>query len=304
MARNLPILVVQAPPRPPNVKIQVFENELEELLADFRNTKLVVYPEIHLCGVSGTPDQRAEQLEGAAQPMNGRRINRLSGIAKKFNIWLIPGTVCERGEDGALYNTLPVFSPDGKLVTSYRKCFPWRPYEPYEPGDKFVVFDIPNIGRIGLAICYDIWFPEVVRHLAWMGAEVIINPAQTSTSDRAQERILIQANSIFNQVFMVSVNAAAPVGTGQSMITDPEGNIRTEARSESPTILTDVLNLDAVSRVHKYGTAGINRLWHQFKEDDTPLQMPLYGGQIDPKTWTPKKENLTTEDLKKNPNLV
>ena len=299
MSRNLPILVVQAPPRTPNIKIQVFENELEELLADFHQTKLVIYPEIHLCGVSGTPDQRAEQLEGAAQAMDGPRISRLSEIAKKFKIWLIPGTVCERGEDGALYNTAPVFSPDGKLVAAYRKCFPWRPYEPYKPGDKFVVFDIPEIGRIGLAICYDIWFPEVVRHLAWMGAEVIINPAQTSTNDRAQERILLRANSIFNQVYMVSVNAAAPIGTGQSMITDPEGNIRAESPSESPAILTDVLNLDEVSRVREYGTAGINRLWSQFREDDSPLRMPLYNGQIDPMSWTPGNNRGET-DGKKN----
>lgn len=299
MSRNLPILVVQAPSQTPNIRIQIFENELEELLADFHQTKLVVYPEIHLCGVSGTPDQRAEQLEGAAQPMDGPRISRLGGIAKKFKVWLIPGTVCERGADGALYNTAPVFSPDGKLVAAYRKCFPWRPYEPYKPGDRFVVFDIPEIGRIGLAICYDIWFPEVVRHLAWMGAEVIINPAQTSTNDRAQERILLRANSIFNQVYMVSVNAAAPVGTGQSLITDPEGNIRAESPSESPSILTDVLNLDEVSRVREYGTAGINRLWSQFREDDSPLKMPLYNGQIDPMSWTPGKNRGET-DRKKN----
>lgn len=298
MARYLPILVVQAPPRPPNTKLQVFENELEELLADFRNTTLVVYPEIHLCGVSGTPDQRAEQLEGAAQPLDGPRIRRLANIAKRFGIWLIPGTVCERGQDGYLYNTAPVFSPTGELVAAYRKCFPWRPYEPYRPGDRFVVFDIPDIGRIGLAICYDIWYPEVVRQLAWMGAEVIINPAQTSTCDRAQERVLIRANSIFNQVFMVSVNAAAPVGTGQSLITDPEGNIRTQSPSEAPAILTDVLNLDDVTRVRTYGTAGLNRLWSQFRDDDPPLRLPLYEGQITPSRWAAGlagKEALRTD---------
>ncbi len=170
----------------------------------------------------------------------------------------------------------------------YRKYFPWRPYEPYRPGDEFTVFDIPDIGRIGLAICYDIWFPEVVRHLAWMGAEVVINPAQTSTFDRPQEKILLQANSIFNQIFIVSVNAAAPAGTGQSMVTDPEGNIRTKAPSESPAVLTDVLNLDEVERVRSYGTAGINCLWHQFKPGDRSLELPLYEGRIDPDRWLPE----------------
>jgi len=293
MARLLPILLVQASSRPPDVDLQVFEDELADLLADFRNTKLVVYPEIHLCGAYGTPAQRAEQLAGAAQPMDGPRIKRLGSIARRLGIWLAPGTVCERARDGSLYNTAIVLSPDGKLVATYRKCFPWRPYEPYRPGQKFTVFDIPEIGRIGVAICYDIWFPEVVRHLAWMGAEVVINPAQTSTIDRPQEQILLQANSIFNQVFMVSVNAAAPAGTGQSLVTDPEGNIRTKAPSESPTVLTDVLNLDEVDRVREYGTAGINRLWHQFKTDDKPLELPLYNGRIDPGSWS---SNFTAAD--------
>jgi len=286
MHRSLPILAVQAPPRSPDTKIQVFEDEIKELLADFSNTKLVIYPEIHLCKASGTPKQRAEQLEAAAQPLDGPRGKRLAGIAKKLGIWLIPGTVCERGRDGFLYNTAPVYSPDGELVAAYRKCFPWRPYEPYKPGDEFVVFEMPGIGKIGLAICYDIWFPEVVRHLAWMGAEVIINPAQTSTCDRAQERVLVQANSIFNQVFIISVNAAAPVGTGQSMITDPEGNIRAECPSESPNILTDVINLDEVSRVRTYGTAGLNRMWNQFKKEDAPIKLPLYDGRMDPVRWS------------------
>ena len=290
MARLLPILMVQAPSRLPDDDLRSFNDELGELLADFQNTRLVVYPEIHLCGVSGTPTQRTEQLEKAAQPINGPRINQLGDIARKFNIWLIPGTFCERAQDGSLYNTAIVFAPDGKIVAKYRKCFPWRPYEPYRPGEQFTVFDIPEIGCVGLAICYDIWFPEVVRHLAWMGAEVVINPAQTSTIDRPQEILLLQANSIFNQVFMVSVNAASPAGTGQSLITDPEGNIRTKSPSESPTILTDVINFDEVTRVRRYGTAGLNRMWHQFKAGDRPIRLPLYEGWIDPSRWSPARE--------------
>jgi len=295
MARLLPILLVQAPSRSPGDDLQVFENELAELLADFQNTHLVVYPEIHLCRASGTPDRRAEQLAGAAQPLDGPRTRRLGHIARKLGIWLIPGTVCERARDGSLYNTAIVLSPAGSVAATYRKCFPWRPYEPYRPGAQFTVFDIPQIGRIGLAICYDIWFPEVVRHLAWMGAEVIINPAQTSTIDRPQEKILLQANSIFNQVFMASVNAAAPAGTGQSIVTDPEGNIRTQAPSESPAVLTDVLNLDEVDRVRQYGTAALNRPWSQFEPNDQPLELPLYRGRIDPGRWSPKLAGMDCE---------
>jgi predicted amidohydrolase len=219
--------------------------------------------------------------------MSGRRIAELGELAGDLGIWLVPGSVCERGPGGELFNTAPVFSPEGRLVASYRKVFPWRPREPYDPGDRFVVVDLPGTGRIGLSICYDAWFPEVARHLAWMGAEVIVNPVLTTTADRAQELVLARANAIVNQVFVVSVNTAGPVGTGRSLVVDPEGLVRTEAPGDGTTVLTDVLDLDHVTRVRTYGTAGLSRMWDQFKDTDAPLELPLYDGRIDPRTWRP-----------------
>lgn len=291
MSRYLPILLIQEPSRPPetDADLQGLEAELVEHLSDFSagsdQPPMVVYPEIYLCGVSGTPEQRRAQLEAAAEPMDGPRSRHLARIARKLGIWLLPGTVAERGEDGHLYNTAPVFSPEGERVAAYRKCFPWRPYEPYRPGDRFEVFEIPGVGKVGLAICYDIWFPEVVRQLAWLGAEVIINQAATSTCDRNQEQVLVRANAIFNQVFMVSANAAAPSGEGRSLIADPEGGVRTRIPGSGPGILTDVLNLEEVDRVRRFGTAGLNRMWSQFRDEDPVLELPMYEGRIDPQKW-------------------
>ncbi|MCH4812943.1 carbon-nitrogen hydrolase family protein [Vreelandella neptunia] len=262
---------------------------LSDFGADFEQPRMVVYPELHLCGATGTPEQRKEQLEAAAEPIDGTRHQHLSRVARNLGVWLLPGTVCERGEDGHLYNTAPVYSPEGERVAAYRKCFPWRPYEPYQPGDRFEVFEVPGIGRVGLAICYDIWFPEMVRQLAWLGAEVIINQVATTTCDRAQEQILVQANAIFNQVYMVSANAATPSGEGQSLIVDPEGRIRARMPGATSGILTDVLNLDEVERVRTFGTAGLNRMWSQFRADDPVLELPMYEGHIDPRKWRERR---------------
>jgi predicted amidohydrolase len=109
-----------------------------------------------------------------------------------------------------------------ELAASYRKVFPWRPYERW--GGSFVVADMAGFGRVGLSICYDSWFPEVARHLAWMGAEVILNPTLTPTADRAQELVLARAQAITNQVYVVGVNAAAPTARGRSLLVDPKGN--------------------------------------------------------------------------------
>ena len=89
-------------------------------------------------------------------------------------MWLVPGSVYERGEGELVHNTCLVLSPEGELVASYRKVFPWQPHESSAPGDRFVTFDIPDVGRLGLSICYDGSFPETCRQLAWMGAEVVL----------------------------------------------------------------------------------------------------------------------------------
>lgn len=286
MSKFLSILAMQTTSIDSENNLECFELELTDLLADFQHTSMVIYPEFHLCRTSGTPKQRKEQYRSMAEPLDSKKVKRLGEIAKKLGIWLLPGTICEKGEGDSMYNTAIVFSPEGNLVAAYRKCFPWRPYEPHTPGGQFVTFDIPDIGRIGLAICYDIWFPEAVRELAWLGADVIINQVQTSTCDREQEHILVRANAIANQVYIVSVNAAKPAGVGRSLIVDPEGNIRTQSLSGGTDYITDVLNLDEVARVREYGTAGLNRLWKQVREDDPEISLSVYEGKINPKLWS------------------
>lgn len=281
MDRVLPIAAVQAAPFPLSESLNPFAESVTEVTRSFPQTRLVVYPELHLFGGAGR-----EKWQASAESLDGPRGQMLAQLAGDLGVWLVPGSLCERGPAGQLFNTAVVFSPGGQLAASYRKIFPWRPYEPFDPGDRFVVFDIPGIGRAGFSICYDAWFPEVTRHLAWLGAEVVLNLVKTTTVDRAQEVVLARANAIVNQVFMVSVNCAGPVGTGQSLIVDPEGLVRASAGGEA-TVLTDVLDLGHVARVRQYGTAGLTRPWSQFQAGDAPLELPLYGGRIDPERWRP-----------------
>lgn len=107
------------------------------------------------------------------------------------------------------------------------------------------MFDIPGTGRVGLSICYDAWFPETTRQLAWMGAELVLN----------------RANAIANQVFVASVNAAAPTGVGCSLLADPQGTVRSAAPDANAIRLTDVIDLDEVTNVRTSGTCGLNRVW-------------------------------------------
>jgi formamidase len=80
---------------------------------------------------------------------------------------------------------------------------------------------------------------------------------------------MARANAIFNQIYVVSLNAGSPAGLGRSVIVDPEGLVRLQA-GDGEEVLTDVLDLDAVTRVRKFGTAGVSRIWEQAKRSLEP----------------------------------
>ncbi len=286
MSRPLSLALIQAPAQPEN-SLTSFAADLERTTRSHSPASLFVYPELHLCGTGDAdPNETPSLIEHLAQPLDGERDRTLAELAGDLGVWLVPGSFYERGEDGRIYNTMAAYSPQGRRAAAYRKVFPWRPYEKVAPGSEFVVFDMDGFGRVGLSICYDAWFPESSRHLAWMGAELILNVVQTPTADRAQEVVLARANAIVNQVFVASVNAAAPQGLGQSLLVDPQGRVRTRSTGAESTVLTDVIDLDDVRHARTYGTAGVTFPWQQFTPADTPLELPLYSGRIQPENWT------------------
>lgn len=282
MGTPLPLALMQAPALGTR-DLSRFAQGVTEFVRQRPAVRLLVYPELHLES-PGSPADRPDPRD-LAEPLGGDRDRQLAALAGDLGIWLIPGTVYELGTDGRVYNTAPVYDPSGTRVATYRKIAPWRPYETTTPGTDFVVFDMPGYGRVGLSICYDAWFPEISRHLAWLGADLIVNLVQTPTIDREQEVVLARANAIVNQVFVASLNGAAPTALGRSLLVDPEGRVRVQSVGAEDCALTDVIDLAEAARVRQYGTAGLNRVWEQFQPGDVPLDLPLYGGKIDPHTW-------------------
>lgn len=287
MRRKLRLAMVQAAPIPGNAAVDVLGAQIDEIQAVHGDVDLVVFPEVHLYGDGFKADNPAEWFASQAQPVQGPLVVVLSELARAKQVWLVPGTIPELADDGRVFNTALAFAPDGTLVSSYRKVFPWRPFEHWAPGDHFVVFDIPDIARIGFTICYDAWFPEATRSVAWMGAEIVLNIVQTTTPDRRQERVLAQANAISNQVFMVSVNAGGLPGVGGSIIVDPNGDVIAESPGHEPETTVIDLDLDRLEEVRKVGTEGLNRLWGQLRADDPTISLPAYDGQLNPTSWNP-----------------
>ncbi|HEX2088824.1 MAG TPA: carbon-nitrogen hydrolase family protein [Actinomycetota bacterium] len=280
--RPLPILAVQAAPVPWEVDAtwEKFEVTTRRLVQAFPSTKLVVYPELFLSAIGPTtiPPRAGYSVERVAQRIPGPLTERLGELAEELQIWLVPGSVYEIGDAGRIYNTAVAVRPDGSIAARYRKIFPWRPWERSFPGEDLVLFDIDDVGRVGLMICYDGWFPEVARNLAWLGAELILQPAATWTSDREQELVLVRAQAITNQVIVVNVNVGGGYGEGRSLVVDPEGHVL-QAAGGGEEVITDVLDFDGVRRVRQYGSVGMNRLWEEVRERQR-IRLPMYGGSL------------------------
>ncbi|HEY0317979.1 MAG TPA: carbon-nitrogen hydrolase family protein [Solirubrobacterales bacterium] len=275
--RTLSIAALQAAPvsRDPAATLELLRRRVLGARATVPHVQLLLLPELHLSAQPGLLEEQASYPDDVAVPIPGPLTESLGEIAAESGLWLLPGTVFERAEDGRIHNTALAFSPAGELVARYRKVFPWQPHEECAPGDRFVTFDIPGVARVGLAICYDGNFPEVFRQLAWMGAEVVMQPTLTTTSDREAELVLARANAIANQLYVVNLNAAAPAGLGRSLLVDPEGLVRRQA-GEGEELISDVLDIDAVERVREFGTAGVSRMWDQARRLVPDLEMPMY----------------------------
>jgi len=244
--------------------LEKFEEEVRVASAAWPETALMIFPELYLTGeVAFGRDEPAGHAQAVAEAVPGPLTERIGKIAERSGMALAAGSVFEREGDD-IYNTALVFSEDGSLVARHRKVFPWAPWEQVRRGQTSTVFDLPGVGRIGVMICYEGWFPEVARALALKGAEVIIQPSLTSTADREQELVLARANAITNQCFVLNVNSVLPVGGGKSIGADPEGHILFQC-ADGEELVTEVLDLARTTLVRQRGTRGLNRLMRDLK---------------------------------------
>lgn len=243
--------------------LSVIEREIDLVKKRFPWIQMVVLPELCTYGAN----------TGMAVQLPGEVENCFRQAAKKNNIWLIPGSIYERRED-KVFNTAPVINPDGEVIARYAKQYPFLPYEKHvEHSDNFVVFEVPGVGKIGLIICYDIWFPEIIRQLTWMGAEAIIVPTLTNTIDRDVELAISRANAATNQVYFFGLNSGGRLANGQSIVVGPDGTIIHQA-STGRDIIAVEMDFNHVRRVRERGLHGLGQPLKSFR--DANITYPVY----------------------------
>lgn len=222
---------------------------LRHIRGRFPWVRMVMFSEL---AVHGPGIERAEPLPGPSEA-------RLAELACETGLWLIPGSLFERVDEAhgpVIYNTTPVIDPTGVVVARFRKLFPFRPYErDVTGGQSFCVFDVPGVGRFGVSICYDMWFPETTRTLVAMGAEVILHPTMTDTMDRDVELAIARASAVTNQVWFLDFNGIGAGGVGRSIVCDPSGNVVHQC-GHGPEVVPFEIDFARVRRERERGLLG------------------------------------------------
>ena len=198
---------------------------------------------------------------------------RYCDLASKHKIWLIPGSLYESTDTG-IYNMAPVIDPSGTVITRCRKLFPFMPYETgVESGTEFCVFDVPDVGRFGVSICYDMWLPETSRTLAALGAEVILHPTLTPSIDREVELCIVRATAAMNQCFVIDINGIGDGGNGRSTLVSPTGDVLYQAGTNEESMPIE-LDLDRVRRSREVGLKGLGQPLKSFR--DRAVEFSVY----------------------------
>ena len=187
-----------------------------------------------------------ERYVSEAEDCNGQTLTRLREAAQKINAYLHTGSFVEK-KNGRYYNSSYLISPDGDVLANYLKIhlFGYNSKETQllTPGDAVVVVETP-IGKIGLATCYDLRFPELFRNMVERGAEIFLICSAWPYPRLEHWLMLNRVRALENQCFLMSSNS---VGlnqgiqfAGHSMIIDPWGTILAGAGDKEAIIKSEI----------------------------------------------------------------
>ena len=202
------------------------------LIEAAKNSDVILLPELWSTGYYPTPVKDFADVDGE------RTKNFLCAAAKKFSVNIIGGSVIV-DSGGKIFNRCLVANRRGEIVATYDKTHLFsfaHEDDVFSAGDKVITVALDGI-HCGLAICYDLRFPEFIRKIALAGSEIIFIPAAWSLKRLIPRQILTKARAIENQNFVVFANSS-----GKSEVVNPRGEV--VAQSErGEEILTAEINL-------------------------------------------------------------
>ena len=247
----------------PNVKANLEEAEKLIKTAVQQEAELVVLPEnFAIMGLS-----EMDKVAIAEPPGEGPIQQFLSQQARKYEVWIVGGTIpIESNVAGKVFSASLLYNDKGDMVARYDKIHlfdvvleaskeSYNESETIESGDDVVVVDTP-FGKLGMAICYDLRFPELFRAMADVGMEICVLPsAFTSLTGKAHWESLLRARAIENLCYMVAPDQGGyhingRETHGDSMIIDPWGVVLNRLPHGTGVVVSDI-DLEKLRKTRK-----------------------------------------------------
>ena len=220
---------------------------------------LVILPEMFNC-----PYQNEKFKEYGEEKNNSKTLKAISKAAKDSNLYVIAGSIPESDGDN-LYNTSFTFNRNGEIIGSHRKMhlfdidipekISFKESDTLSAGNQITLINT-ELCKIGVAICYDIRFPELLRIMALEGAKLIVVPgAFNMTTGPAHWETLIRTRAIDNQIYVAAASPArneelSYVAYGNSMVADPWGDVLVRA-SEKEEMIYACINMSRLKEVRE-----------------------------------------------------
>ena len=205
-----------------------------------------------------------EMMKETAEPEGGPTSQMLAGLARDLGVVIIGGSISELAGD-KIFNTSYTFDAEGKTIGRHRKMhlfdvdipggISFRESGVVAPGNQITVFDTAY-GRMGVAICYDMRFPELMRLMVLEGAEIIVVPAAfNTTTGPAHWHETIKLRAVDNQVYFAAASPARNMDStyhayGFSTIVDPWGTVLAST-DETESIITACIEPDRQEEVRQ-----------------------------------------------------
>ncbi|GAF15314.1 omega amidase [Bacillus sp. JCM 19046] len=236
----------------PNLNREKVEKWINQVCADQKDKpQLIVLPELWTTGY------QLESLTTLAEERGEQTISFLSKLAIKHKLHMIAGSIATKKE-GRIYNTAIVIRADGECIYSYNKMHlvPMLNEPTYlDEGMKApAVFELDGI-KMGVVICYDLRFPEIIRNLMLQGAEVLFIPAEWPRARTTHWEILQQARAIENQFFVLSANGVGfykeTEYAGRSLVVNPWGDIIASGSIEKEETILTKIDFSEVEQVRR-----------------------------------------------------
>lgn len=214
-----------------------------------RGSDLTLFPELWASGYD------LEHSQDHAHVLGTGIFAHISALAKEHRMAL-GGSLLEKKE-GNIYNTFYLYGPEGQTLATYRKIHLFRLLDEEQwlnAGGELVIFNAPW-GKTGLAVCYDLRFPEIFRAYALHGAKLILLVAEWPEKRIHHWQKLLQVRAIENQYFVAAVNKVghsqgAKLG-GRSAVLDPMGAPVVEGGGEE-ILLTAEIDLRETEQIRRW----------------------------------------------------